>query len=328
MSTPKTTGSGCTDCSNCVSELQDQVEALSRELAESKEHQNGMGKEIDALKELFEGMRSAVFTAPSTGPVKPVVSSPQGTSGNIPAPDTPPVASTLPASLPTPLFGDIPAPTAEHFSRPISPPQAPPPSQQTVDIEASTETAALAEFEAPAELEAPAEMDAPAELEAPAEMDVPAELEAPAEMDAPAELEVPTEFEAPVDNAAPGQMQVDSKHLIYTFIFFILIDCIVAGHGGSPNTARADLPMGVSTLPSIIISPAEIDSVAAALGLTGFPVEPTPPTDDSTMAGEVPVSDVTPPLEQNKIVNPVPVDTDGTERVEMGICGSEPMDTT
>ena len=298
MSTPKTTGSGCTDCSSRISELQDQVEALSRELAESKERQNGMGKEIDVLKELFEGMRSAVFTAPSTGPVKPVASSPQGTSGDIPAPDTPPVASTLPASLPAPLFGDIPAPTAEHFSRPISPPQAPPPSQQTVDIEALTETAALAEFEAPAELEAPAEIDAPAELE------------------------------APVDNAAPGQMQVDSKHLIYTFIFFILIDCIVAGHGGSPNTACADLLMGVSTLPSIIISPAEIDSVAAALGLTGFPIKPTPPADDSTTAGEVPASDVAPPLEQNKIVNPVLVDTDGTERVEMGICGSEPMDTT
>ena len=250
------------------------------------------------------GMRSAVFTAPSTGPVKPVASSPQGTSGDIPTPDTPPVASTLPTSLPAPLFGDIPAPTAEHFSRPISLPQAPPPSQQTVDIEASTETAALAEFEVPAELEAPAEMDAPAELEAPAE------------------------FEAPVDIAAPRQMQVDSKHLIYTFIFFILIDCVVAGHGGSPNTACADLPMEVSTLPSIIISPTEIDSVAAALGLTGFPVEPTPPVDNSTVAGEVPTSDVAPPLEQNKIVNPVPVDTNGTEHVEMGICGSEPMDTT
>ena len=37
-----------------------------------------MGKEIDALKELFEGMRSAVFTAPSAGPVKLVASSPQG----------------------------------------------------------------------------------------------------------------------------------------------------------------------------------------------------------------------------------------------------------
>ena len=305
MSMPKTTGSGCMDCSSCISELQDQVEALLREPAESKERQNGMGKEIDALKELFEGMRSAVFTAtPFTGPVKPVASSPQGTSGNIPTPDTPPVASTLPASLPTPLFGDIPAPTDEHFSRPISPPQAPPPSQKTVDIEASTETAALAEFEAPAELEAPAEMDAPTELEA------------------------PVEFEAPVDIAAPGKMQVDSKHLIYTFIFFILIDCVVAGHGGSPNTACANLPMGVSTLPSIIISPAEIDSIAAALGLTGFPVKPTPPVDDSTVAGKVPASDVAPPLEQNKIVNPVPVDTDGTECGEMDMCSSEPMDTT
>ena len=280
MSTPKTTGSGCTDCSSRVSELQDQVEALSRELAESKERQNGMGKEIDALKELFEGMRSAVFTAPSTGPVKLVASSPQGTSGNIPASHTPPVAPTSSASLPAPVLGDIPAPTPEPFSRPISPPQELPPSQHT-DIEASTETAA------------------------------------PAEIKVPATLEAPAEFEAPLDTAAPGQMQVDSERLIYNFIFFISIDCVLAGHGGSQNMAHGDLPMGAFNLPSIIISPTEIDSVAAALGLAGLiPVEPTPPADDSTSTCEIP------------IVNPAPVDTPEGERVDMDIQGSGSMDTS
>ena len=119
MSTPKTTGSGCTDCSSRVSELQDQVEALTRELAESKERQNGMGKEIDALKELFEGIRSAVFTAPSTGPVKLVVSSPQGTSGDIPASHTPPVAPTSSASLPACHDRDLLQPSSTH-SRALS----------------------------------------------------------------------------------------------------------------------------------------------------------------------------------------------------------------
>ena len=215
MSTPKTTGSGCMDCSSRVSELQDQVEALSRELAESKERQHGMGKEIDALKELFEGMRSAVFTAPSAGPVKLIVSSPQGTSGDIPASHTPPVAP-LPASLPAPVLGDIPAATAEPFSRPISPLQEPP-QLQHMDIEVSTKVAA------------PAKVEAPAEFEAPAEHEVPAVLEAPVQIEAPAEIEAPVEIEGSVDIAAPGQMQVDSEHLIYTFIFFILMDCVVAG---------------------------------------------------------------------------------------------------
>ena len=282
LSTPKTTSSGCTDCSSHVSELQDQVEALLRELAESKERQHGMGKEIDALKELFEGMRSAVFTAPSTGPVKHVASSPQGTSGDIPASHTPPVAP-LPASLPTPVLGDIPAATAEPFSRPISPLQEPPQSQHT-DIEVSTkvtvpaEVEAPTEFEAPVECEAPTEFEAPAKHEAPAEFEAPVVLKAPTQIEAPAEIEAPVEIEGSVDIAAPGQMQVDSEHLIYTFIFSILMDCVVAGHGGSHDTACANLPMGVSPLPSIIISPTEINSVATALGLAGFtPVEPTPP---------------------------------------------------
>ena len=275
LSTPKTTGSGCTDCSSRVSELQDQVEALSRELAESKECQHGMGKEIDALKELFEGMRSAIFTAPSAGPVKLVASSPQGTSGDIPASHTPPIAP-LPASLPTPVLGDIPAATAEPFSRPISPLQEPPQSQHT-DIEVSTKVTAPAEVEAPAEFEAPVECEAPTEFEAPAKHEAPVVLEAPTQIEAPAEIEAPVEIEGSVDIAAPGQMQVDSEHLIYTFIFFILMDCVVVGHGGSHDTARANLPMGVSPLPSIIISPVEINSVATALGLAGFtPVEPTP----------------------------------------------------
>ena len=258
MSMPKTTGSGCMDCSSRVSELQNQVEVLSRELVESKERQNGMGKEIDALKELFEGMRSAGFTVPSTGPVKLVASSPQGTSGDISASHTPPVAPTSLASLPAPVWGDIPAPTPEPFSRPISLPQELPPSQH-MDIEASTETAA------------------PMEIQVPATFEVPAKFKAPAEFKAPTEFKAPAEFEAPVDTAAPGQMQVDSECLIYHFIFFISIDCVLAGHGGSQNMARGDLPMGASNLPSIIISPAEIDSMAAALGRVGLiPVEPTP----------------------------------------------------
>ena len=94
MSTPKTTGSGCTDCSSRVSELQDQVEALSKELAESKERQKGMGKEIDALKELFEDMRSVVFPTQSTGSAIPIASSPQGISGNILASHTPSIPHT------------------------------------------------------------------------------------------------------------------------------------------------------------------------------------------------------------------------------------------
>ena len=242
MSTPKTTGSGCTDCSSHVSELQDQVEALSRELAESKERQNGMGKEIDVLKELFEGMRSAVFTAPSTGPVKLVVTSPQGTSGNIPTSHTPPVTPTLLASLPTPVLGNIPTPTTEPCSRPISPPQELPPSKH-VDIEASTETTA------PAEIEVPTIFEVPTEFEPPTEVEPPAECKAPTEFKAPVEFKVPTEFKAPVDIAAPWQMQVDSERLIYNFIFFISIDCVLAGHGGSQNTACGDLPMGASNLP-------------------------------------------------------------------------------
>ena len=299
MSTPKTTGSGCTDCSSRVSELQDQVEALSRELAESKERQNGMGKEIDALKELFEGMRSAVFTAPSTGPVKLVASSPQDTSGDIPTSHTPPIAP-LPASLPTPVLGDIPAPTTEPFSRPISPPQELLQSQHT-DIEVSTKIAA------------------PAEVKAPTEFEAPTVLEAPVEIEAPTEIEAPVEIEGSVDIVVPGQMQVDSEHLIYTFIFFILMDCVVAGHGGSHDMARADLPMRVSPLPSIIISPAEINSVAAALGLAGFiPVEPTPPppVDDSIPTCKVP------------IINPAPMDTQEGERADMDIQDSGSMDTS
>ena len=86
------------------------------------------------------------------------------------------------------------------------------------------------------------------------------------------------EIEGSVDIAAPGQMQVDSEHLIYTLIFFILMDCVVAGHGGSHDMACANLPMGVSPLPLIIISPTDINSMATALGLAGFtPIEPTPP---------------------------------------------------
>ena len=116
-----------------------------------------------------------------------------------------------------------------------------------------------------------------------------------------------------------------------------MIYCVVARRGDSHSQTGANLPrdalpeqecMGASAVPSIIISLAEIDSVAAALGLTGFPVEPTPPADDSTPVGEVPASDVAPPLEQNEVVNPAPVDTDGTECGEMDMCGSEPMDTT
>ena len=92
-----------------------------------------------------------------------------------------------------------------------------------------------------------------------------------------------------------------------------MIYCVVARCGDSHSQTGADLPrdaspeqecMGVSAIPLIIISPAEIDSVAMALGLTGFPVEPTPPADDSTPAGEVPTSNVAPPLEQNEVVNP------------------------
>ena len=115
-STPKTTGSGCTDCSSRVSELQDQVVALTRELAESNERQQGMVKEIDALKELFEGMRSMVFTAPSTGPSpsQPVANAVEDTSGDVPAPHTPPIVPASPPRTPASILGDIPAPAAEY----------------------------------------------------------------------------------------------------------------------------------------------------------------------------------------------------------------------
>src|SRR5438128_12031874 len=113
--------------------------------------------------------------------------------------------------------------------------------------------------------------------------------------------------------------------------------CVVAGRSDSDSKTGADLPrhaspeqecMGVSTIPSIVISPAEIDSVAAALGLTSFAVEPESPADNTSPAAEVAAGDVAPPLEQNEIANPAPVDTEGAESGEMGVHGSEPMDTT
>ena len=115
-STPKTTGSGCMDCSSHMSKLQDQVVTLTRELAESNERQQGMVKEIDALKELFEGMRSMVFTAPSTGPSpsQPVANAIEDTSGDVPAPHTPPIVPTSPPRTPASILGDIPAPAVEY----------------------------------------------------------------------------------------------------------------------------------------------------------------------------------------------------------------------
>ena len=299
MSTPKTTGSGCTDCSSRVSELQDQVEALSKELAESKERQKGMGKEIDALKELFEDMRSAVFPTQSTGSAIPIASSLQGISGNILASHTPSIPHTSPASPTAPVLGDTPTPAAGENTT-ATPPSVPP-SQNAANIEA------------PADIDEPTDVEGPACIEVPTVFPAPADIEASAGVETPADNEAPADSVAPADSAAPGKMEIDGEYLIYRCIFFILMmHGVVAANCGSQSSSGAALPMGSPNVPSIIISPAEIDSVAAALGLSNFiPVEPNSPADILTSACEV----------------PVPMATQEAERGDIDIQGSGAMDT-
>ena len=296
MSTPKTTGGGCTDFSSHVSELQDQVEALSKELAESKEHQKGMGKEIDTLKELFEDIRSAVFPIQSTGSAIPIASSPKGISGNILTSHTPSIPHTSPASPTVPVLGDTPAPVAG-VNTTAMPPSVPP-SQKAMHIEAPADIdeptdvegpacikgpmvfPAPVDIEASAGVEAPADSGAPADNEAPVDSVAPTDSVVPADSAAPADSAVPVDSVVPTDSVAPGKMEINGEYLIYRCIFFILMmHGIVATNCGSQSSSGATLPMGSPNVPSIIISPVEIDSMAMALGLSNFiPIEPNSPT--------------------------------------------------
>ena len=312
MSMPKTTGSGCTNCSSRISELQDQVEALSKELAESKEHQKGMGKEIDMLKELFEDMRSAVFPTQSTGSAIPIASSPKGISGNILTFHTPSIPHTSPASPTTPVLGDTPTPPSILPSQKAANIEGPADIDEPTDVEGPACIEAPTVFPAPADIEASAGVEAPAGSGAPTDNEAPTDSVAPVDSAAPADSAAPVDSVAPTDSVAPGKMEIDGEYLIYCCIFFILMMYdIVATNCGSQSSSGATLPMGFPNIPSIIISPVEIDSVAVALGLSNFiPVKPNFPADILTSACEV----------------PAPMATQEAECGEIDIQGSGAMD--